>query len=87
MTWVVELPEGSRPGKHEIKVPEGKVITDHQLVKFLENWNLSIHLSCIIFIQGERIARYWAHPLHTVRKFTKSKRYLKDIFIHTYSYL
>jgi len=39
MTWVVELPEGSRPGKHEIKVPEGK---------------------------GERIARYWAHPLHTL---------------------
>jgi len=24
MTWVVELPEGSRPGKHEIMVPEGE---------------------------------------------------------------
>ena len=25
MTWVVQLPEGSRPGKHEILVPEGEV--------------------------------------------------------------
>jgi len=24
MTWVVDLPEGSRPGKHEIMVPEGE---------------------------------------------------------------
>ena len=43
MTWVVELPEGSRPGKHEIKVPEGKVITDHQLVKFLEKKQIGIY--------------------------------------------
>ena len=27
MTWVVDLPEGSRPGKHEIMVPEGEVPT------------------------------------------------------------
>lgn len=25
MTWVVQLPEGSRPSKHEIQVPEGEV--------------------------------------------------------------
>ena len=43
MTWVVELPEGSRPGKHEIKVPEGKVITDHRLVKFLEIKKIGIY--------------------------------------------
>ena len=27
MTWVVDLPEGSRPGRHEMMVPEGEVHT------------------------------------------------------------
>ena len=34
MTWMVDLPAGSRPGKHEIMVPEGEVIYSpyHSLV-------------------------------------------------------
>ena len=31
MTWVVELPEGSRPGKLEIMVPEGEVLSSHHI--------------------------------------------------------
>ena len=33
MTWVVELPEGSRPGKLEIMVPEGEVLSSHHIIR------------------------------------------------------
>ena len=50
MTWVVQLPEGSRPGKHEILVPEGEVDLFSVTISSLHfaKWNTRYRERCTL---------------------------------------
>ena len=80
MTWVVDLPEGSRPGQHVMKVPEGEVLCKQNHCLELELWqqknetdyfddNVDLWSSTNGWLyQGKemRTDRYLVHPLRTV---------------------
>ena len=61
MTWVVDLPEGSRPGRHVMMVPEGEVYTELIVPEYYQ-------LSSGRLYQGQetRTAHYLVHPLRMV---------------------